>query len=303
MCLSIEINVFYGILNVIIGIDWRGIMIVDKQYFQSKTILKTLLSAGTTKDNTLSCGFLHKENSNCIERDVIFGYYGGLYVISGSGEYIDAKTGKSTPVYPGCVLQRMPEIHHHTLVKNDGKWLEFHFCAGAPVFEMLVTMGMVTNNPVFYVGEDPQLLRLFIDYMERFQYTNEEDNGELVIEFQKLLFALNTRKQNDHTDSQMKLICEKLRESYHIGISIPDIAKELNMGYESMRKKFKETFGCSISQYRLSLRINAGKTLLVNHKLSVKEVAHELGYYDEYAFSKQFKSHVGLTPHRPLCDR
>src|SRR5699024_12883156 len=47
-----------------------------------------------------------------------------LLLLSGEGTYID-KDGKSTRIYPGCFIQRIPYVRHSTITKEDGKWLEF----------------------------------------------------------------------------------------------------------------------------------------------------------------------------------
>ena len=51
-----------------------------------------------------------------------------------------------------------------------------------------------------------------------------------------------------------------------------------------------------MEKYRLHLRINMAKNMLINENLSVKEVAFKLGYGDIYSFHKQFKQIEGVTP-------
>lgn len=271
-------------------------MIVDRKYYKNNTVHKTILCTDDTANNIISCGFLHKQGKSCLQNNILFKYYGGLFVISGTGEYIDGVTGERYPVYPGCVVQRMPGKLHHDIIKDDGEWLEFYFCAGEKVFDMLVKMGMITGSPVFYVGDSIEIFNMLLQYMDKVKNTNEHDTTNLIFEFQKLLYLLNTYKESNNYDDTMLLICEKLKSNYKIGTKLTDIAKEFSIGYESMRKQFKKKFGCSISQYRTNLRINASKTMLLDKHMSVKSVALELGYYDEYAFSNQFKNQVGMSP-------
>lgn len=81
-----------------------------------------------------------------------------------------------------------------------------------------------------------------------------------------------------------------------MGIPLEYIAKECNMSYASLRKNFSATFGCSMEQYRIQLRISEAKSMLINNNMSIKEVAATLGYCDSYAFATQFKQQTGISP-------
>ena len=272
-------------------------MKVDKKYYQRNVVQRTLIA--NTKDlanSTLSCGFLPKSGSACIQRNIEFAHYGGLYVISGTGRYVDAETGREYPIYPGCVLQRMPGKRHHTIIDENSEWLEFYFCAGAHVFDMLVKLNLVTNQPVFYAGESMEIFTRLTKYHELFLCTDDYNAPELLFEFQRLLCYLNTCRVGQPPENIMRNIFDILQKNYRVGISLEDIASQCAMSYESLRKKFRFYFGCSISQYLIDLRINKSKVMLLNQNMSVKEVAAELGYCDTYAFSHQFKKRVGISP-------
>lgn len=278
-------------------------MQVDAKYYRNDTVHRTLLqNAEDPTNNLVSCGFLHRQGNTCDQRDVYFQHYGGLYVISGTGIYVDAVTGKEYPVTPGCVLQRMPGKLHHTFIDRDSNWLEFYFCAGAKVFEMLVSLKLVTDEPVFYAGESMEIFERILAYQQRFTLTDDYHAGELVLEFQKLLCYLNNCRVTPEKNDWIQTVCEKLRQNCQVGASLETIAAECGMGYENLRKQFRQTFGCSLSQYRIQLRINVSKTMLLDQEMSIKEVAAKLGYCDTYAFCNQFKQQVGVSPGKFVSD-
>jgi AraC-like DNA-binding protein len=68
------------------------------------------------------------------------------------------------------------------------------------------------------------------------------------------------------------------------------------MSYSLFRKRFLERAGTSPGDYRIRRRIERAMALLTKEKLLVKEVAAQLGYPDEYAFSAQFKKVAGVSP-------
>jgi len=68
----------------------------------------------------------------------------------------------------------------------------------------------------------------------------------------------------------------------------------LNQCYFS--RYFKKYTGMSASNYIDNVKMHAAKQLLIDKKASVKEAALELGYSDQFVFSKKFKKHFGLPP-------
>ena len=272
-------------------------MNVDKKYYRRISIQRTLPANAKDLDNSiLSCGFIPKGGGECFQKNIEFTYYGGLYVISGTGRYVDAETGREYPVYPGCILQRMPGKRHHTFIDEDSGWLEFYFCGGAHVFDMLVKMKLVTDEPIFYAGESMEIFTRLTKYYDLFSRTDNDRSPELLFEFQKLLCYLNTYRTEQSPDSGMREICDILQKNYRVGIPLEDIAAQCAMSYENLRKKFRVALGCSISQYLIDLRINKSKDMLLSENMSIQEVAAELGYCDTYAFCHQFKQRVGVSP-------
>jgi AraC family transcriptional regulator len=59
---------------------------------------------------------------------------------------------------------------------------------------------------------------------------------------------------------------------------------------------FKRVTGLSPHQYVLSQRIQLARQLLTETKLSIAEVAHDVGFYDQSHFTYHFKRLVGVTP-------
>lgn len=274
-------------------------MQVDRKYYCNNTIHRTLLSAAEDPANaTLSCGFLHKKGSACAQKNICFRYYGGLYVISGSGIYVDAVTGEQYPIGPGWVLQRMPGIAHHTIIDKDSDWLEFYFCAGAEIFEALANMNIVTRTPTFYVGEKTEIFNRLLAYHEKFRTTDNVRAGELLMEFQKLLCFMNEQRIYTPHSDRVDMISKVIRQNYKVGVPIGKIAELCGISYEKLRKDFPKYFGCSIEKYCIRLRINAAKKMLLDQQLPIKAVAAKLGYCDVYAFSNQFKQQEGISPGR-----
>ncbi len=87
-----------------------------------------------------------------------------------------------------------------------------------------------------------------------------------------------------------------IKENYRNEIALEDISREVNISPHYFSKLFKEQVGENFIDYITSLRIQKAKELLVENRLSIKEICFDTGYADPNYFSRLFKRVVGVTP-------
>lgn len=72
-------------------------------------------------------------------------------------------------------------------------------------------------------------------------------------------------------------------------------AAELNVSRKELHCAFKYCYNMGISEYGAERKIEAACILLTRGEMTIKEIAIELEYHQDY-FSSLFKKHKGMTP-------
>jgi AraC-like DNA-binding protein len=91
------------------------------------------------------------------------------------------------------------------------------------------------------------------------------------------------------------LVMDTLRSSFQDDLTGVELSRRLGYSYPHLERAFRASFGSSIHQELLKIRIDAAGHSLQMGK-SIKEVARDVGFSDYYYFLKTFKRLRGLTP-------
>jgi AraC-like DNA-binding protein len=78
--------------------------------------------------------------------------------------------------------------------------------------------------------------------------------------------------------------------------SIDDMAKHAGMSASKLKTVFKKIYTQSIGDYFNACRLNMASKMLLQEKLSIKEVSISLGYNSIQHFTTAFKNHFGTSP-------
>lgn len=96
-------------------------------------------------------------------------------------------------------------------------------------------------------------------------------------------------------------VAEKIKAIIHQNpehfYSNAELARLAGVSLKNAEVKFRTLFGVTIHQYMLQFKMEQAILYWKDFpEMSVKEVAYNLGFYDEYHFSRQFKSRMGVSP-------
>lgn len=111
----------------------------------------------------------------------------------------------------------------------------------------------------------------------------------------KMLIAVNP--VNIVPDSQGYIVLKFIGENYKKkGLSIEIVAKECSLTSYQVRKLISEKYGCKFNEYVRKIRIEEGARLLIDSKMDIKQIAHEVGFSHATSFNRAFKLEKHNSP-------
>ncbi|QJD82837.1 response regulator transcription factor [Cohnella herbarum] len=125
-----------------------------------------------------------------------------------------------------------------------------------------------------------------------------------------VLYVLSVAMNRLHDSEENMSIVDKVKRYIHdqLGLqslSREDVANHVFLNPDYLTRVFKKETGFSISDYMQQQRIEFAKRLLCDSRLSVSDIAVEIGYTNLSYFSTLFKRTTGLNPidYRKQCSR
>ncbi len=123
------------------------------------------------------------------------------------------------------------------------------------------------------------------------------DDRRSSVYFDLLLCELCRNEPRHDSDKIAELIRNKIHQSPERFFSNFELAESVGVSLKTAENKFKAHFGLTIHQYTLQFKIELAKSYIQGFpQMQIKEIAYNLGFYDEYHFSKQFKRLTGVSP-------
>ncbi len=105
-------------------------------------------------------------------------------------------------------------------------------------------------------------------------------------------------KHNEYRESDLIRQCtEYMRVNIsNVQFSLISCSERFDIAPQTLRRKFKDATGRTLSDYMTSLRIERAKELLTSTELDINEICEQCGYLDLSSFIRLFKSKTGVSP-------
>ncbi len=210
----------------------------------------------------------------------------GTAVISYDDDVYEFESGDwFFPAHPG------PHIRFNA--KQAGQsWFHRHIAFSGPLVDKWRSMGIWL--------EKPQSAPTDTDWAQRMdaiivlaRSTDSLSRWRAINGIEAILLDLAFAREKISENTWLSGVLERLEQET---VGYGKIAVELGLSETALRRKFKAATGHTMQDWVLNRRINAAKALLCDTNLPLKAIAGKLGYTNEYFFSRQFKSFVGVSP-------
>ncbi len=98
------------------------------------------------------------------------------------------------------------------------------------------------------------------------------------------------------SDRGLQRLMQWLRENSDRRVSIDEMAQMASMAVSELRDKTKATLGITPRELEIGSRIKLAGDALRETQTSIADLAIRFGFYDQSAFTNQFKKRTGITP-------
>ena len=162
------------------------------------------------------------------------------------------------------------------------------------------------KNEVRFLDEKKAYIKTLFN--PKFEKTNDISQIPYSFEEAKLQgFTLNlvadVLQENSQPNNSLNDELEKIKPSIEFmnnefknNPSLQEIAAKSNLSPNYFHRVFKKLFGLTPLNYMLRKRMEIAVRLLTTTSKSIKEVAFESGYSNEFYFHRQFKKHYNYSP-------
>ncbi len=254
----------------------------------------------TTPAVSLGAGLIQKPTKRGDYVDRIIERYVMVYVLRGTGTYIDP-AGREHRVRAGDAIQMFAGQPHGVVQDPDGQWAEAFLISDRNVEHALISLRAIDpTRPILHPGVDLSLADAFERLLTDLASFPDDRLTLLAARVHDILATAHVHDQRRQDRSphaaMVEEACRLISRQAHRKSDIDELLARHALSYERFRKIFRDLTGQSPNDYRIRRRIDTARSLLVQQRMSIKQVAYVLGYPDPFTFSRQFKQLVGVSP-------
>jgi AraC family transcriptional regulator, arabinose operon regulatory protein len=228
--------------------------------------------------------------------------YGLVYIMNGNGIYSDVRTPQMH-ISKGDLVVFYPGRPHHCGSNDDEFWDELWFEFDGPAFDLMRQTGLLNpSRPVHHTKNCDHWFRRFFQMIPPLHLRQKTPPQVTVSRFVSVLTEILAdseapEEMPEPHDDWLNAACEMLTShETERGMHPTAVARKLGFSYETFRKRFRKAIGFSPGHFHLDSRIDRAAALLHQGRHTIKEIAAQLEFCDEFYFSRCFKRRFGQSP-------
>jgi AraC-like DNA-binding protein len=110
-------------------------------------------------------------------------------------------------------------------------------------------------------------------------------------------------KLNERDRTAVRRVRDLLESDLSYDWTLAELAKQAGLSARSLNTKFRIAFGASVFEYLKCRRLEFAHETLMQRRLSVSEIAYQVGYESPANFATAFRRHFGYVPTALLRSR
>jgi len=151
---------------------------------------------------------------------------------------------------------------------------------GEPMLEIVEIFMNRTGNPAWFLTNKLPI----------------RSRGNEVIGVMGIIQDYEEQRKLLPVDSDLTPALDFIQANYHLDIAIPDLARMSGLSVRQFERRFKDHLKTTPQQFIVKMRVHSACDDLRQTRRPLIEIATDYGFYDQAAFSKYFKKHMGMTP-------
>ena len=196
-----------------------------------------------------------------------------------------------------------PKVKHMTTRPKYTQRIIINFREdfGRTIFEFLnIDMDLFFRKHIIKVPEDRLNETFDLLYKIHDEYELNGTSVKLKVLLAGLFLILNDPPEDiiPHHMNDLKIapVIDYMKAYYNTTFDLDFLAAKFFISKFTICREIKNVTGLTFSEYLTQIRINSAKKMLENSKLSISEIARNVGYATPEYFSKTFKKELNLTP-------
>lgn len=236
--------------------------------------------------------------------------------------YVKAGTGRFYVKESGCKVQDVsyhgntlflipPETTHRFTIDTHSEYVFIRFAIHYVEDYIGKYIAEVLRSPaqaeILLDKQDEDVVALLFDFIKREEECRQEGSNYLLQQWLNSILVIVARNMahdasfkhfsTGEADSSMYML-QYIQQHIHQPelLSAEALGETFNLSPNYIGCYFKRNFQETLQQYIARNRIKMVENLLLNSKMTVKEIAYKMGYTDSCYLVKSFQKFYGMSP-------
>ncbi|QEN09581.1 AraC family transcriptional regulator [Oceanispirochaeta crateris] len=236
-------------------------------------------------------------------------FYELSFVMDGEGLCQSLEDGqiKSSPIRRDNIILTDGRMPHRAVDKTGLPLEQLIIIFDKPYLDkmkdnVLIEKTLEEKNPLILSGilHTAPLKPFFREILNEMKAKESGKDSLIFSIFSRLLVQIiragEDTKKAHCDDNRINRVLDYIHTNFFMNITIQTVAEISSLSLRQFSDVFKRETGRTFTQYINHLRIEKAKTALISTRLSITEIAFEIGYDDLSYFTRRFKEQEGLSP-------